>query len=384
MLSKEEKHHSHEARKRTDRYLRIERDKTDESLNKKQKASKQATDQATSENRKMTDSNRDRDRIAADAATEKTGERSASLERERKLADETIQAERKRVDAVLKLERESMEFEERKLLEDERKETDMHLAYERRDTDSSMQNMNRWLENEQLAHNKTKSSLLSREELLAIVSHDLKNPIGAILSCAEMLLENQGREEFSSATRTWIEFIKRNAGAAFRLTNDLLDVERIAAGKFELQLSPHNFIELMKKVVENFVSMAAAKSIVMRTIPPVGTFMVNCDYDRMCQVLSNLVANAVKFTPEHGKITLHLQHDEKNRIRVSVIDTGSGIPDNKKMEIFGRYSQLNNKDRQGLGLGLYISKKIIEAHGGKIWVDSKVGEGSTFTFTIPN
>jgi signal transduction histidine kinase len=109
---------------------------------------------------------------------------------------------------------------------------------------------------------------------------------------------------------------------------------------------------------------------------------VLCDRDRIYQVLSNLVSNAVKFTPEGGSITVNVNFRE-NEVQVSVHDTGPGIPDDKKERIFERFVQLASNDRRGLGLGLHISKMLVEAHQGRLWVQSQVGEGSFFFFSIP-
>jgi signal transduction histidine kinase len=110
---------------------------------------------------------------------------------------------------------------------------------------------------------------------------------------------------------------------------------------------------------------------------------LNCDRDRILQVLNNLIGNALKFTPAGGTVSVELTN-ANGRIEFSVCDTGPGIPESKRKEIFGRFAQLHSKNRDGLGLGLYISKMLVEAHGGSLNVESVVGQGSTFRFQIPS
>jgi signal transduction histidine kinase len=305
-----------------------------------------------------------------------------SLASERRLADENLQAERKRGDDAIELERTEKQNAGQELFTNERKATDKDLALERSNTDHGLKNAEQSLLSEQKAHSDTKTALTTREEYLAIVSHDLRNPIGAISTCAGMLLDDILQSKLSSETRTWIEFIQRNADSALRLTSDLLDMERISAGKLEMQFGEYNISELLKETTENYASLAAPKSILLRTINSQAEVYVMCDRDRIMQVLSNLVGNAIKFTPEQGYITLQVQEREHDIVEISISDTGLGIPAEKKATIFERFSQIRKKDRRWLGLGLYISKQIIDAHQGHLWVDSVEDKGSTFYFTL--
>ena len=127
---------------------------------------------------------------------------------------------------------------------------------------------------------------------------------------------------------------------------------------------------------------ASAKSLTLLIDPKNAPGTVICDRDRIMQVLSNLIGNAVKFSPKNGVITARI-FPAGNEVQISVSDTGPGIPEERLGSIFDRFSQLENRDRSGLGLGLYISKMIVEAHGGRLWVESKIEEGSTFCFTLP-
>lgn len=395
MQSENNSRHVYRERKWTDESLKNERTKTDESLRDERETQEQRTDAAISTFRSAADSERSKSRVEEDAVRkhqQAKPEASVACERaradeninvERQRADSAIKVERTRADAAFRQERSNRRWVEKNLLDQERSETDRNLSHERDQTDISIQTASRSLTDEQASHAKTKSALTSRDEFLAIVSHDLRNPIGAISSCAEMLLEHPLNGPLNKETQTWLEFIKRNADNALRLTSDLLDVERISADKLELQLGQHDMAKIMRYAAEQFTSLAAAKSILLRPVAPHVSCLVTCDPDRIMQVLSNLIGNAVKFTPENGSVTLKLDVLEDGYVEVAIIDNGPGIPDDRKAAIFERFSQLGNKDRRGLGLGLYISMKIIEAHRGRLWVESTLGEGSRFTFTLP-
>ena len=128
--------------------------------------------------------------------------------------------------------------------------------------------------------------------------------------------------------------------------------------------------------------MASEKGITLKCEPVEGALLANFDHDRMLQVLANLITNALKFTPKGGAISIRGEQAGAE-LRLSVKDTGSGIPDNMLTAVFERFWQVNKNDQRGLGLGLYISNCIVEAHHGKIWAQSKLGEGTVFHCTIP-
>jgi signal transduction histidine kinase len=313
-----------------------------------------------------------------------SGKSDETLRRERRRADEVVLAERVRADVAITQERDEKRVAERILLTQERGQTDRDLADERKRTDDDLGASDGRLTAEQSAHHETKFVLATREELMAIVSHDLRNPIGAVRSCASMLLDCSFDEKLDDETRTWVAFMERNAEAALRLVEDLLDMERMSHGKLELQPNRCDISKLVAESLQMFASLAAAKSILLRATPPRVPVLATIDRDRIMQVLSNLIGNAVKFTPEGGLIDLQVKPDDaSNTVQVSVKDNGPGIPPDKIGRIFERFSQIGSKDRHGLGLGLYISKKIVEAHGGTILVDSTLGKGSRFSLHLP-
>jgi signal transduction histidine kinase len=170
-----------------------------------------------------------------------------------------------------------------------------------------------------------------------------------------------------------------------RLIRDLLDIERIAAGKLVLHYEKHDVCEIITEVVRDFQRDAASKQVTLTAKPEAGCDDVICDRSRVQQVLSNLIGNAIKFTPAKGQITVSCARTgpEGQDVQVSVSDTGVGIATEKIESIFQRFSQINSRDRRGIGLGLYIAKMMVEEHPGRIWVESKLGEGSTFHFTLP-
>jgi signal transduction histidine kinase len=374
-------------RQKTDESLNLEREKTNQSLLESRENTEEDTDktvvderaqadEATTHSRKKADDRRDTARNSPDYDIQ--NEREGNDERllkERNLADAAIELERKRVDQSIEHERELKTQMAIRVLERERKITDRNLGDERFKTDTLVMKA-------ATAHSVTQTALTSREEFLAIVSHDLRNPIGAAASCAEMLLEDAAFETLDPEVKHWVHFMKRNVDASLRLIADLLDVERISQGKVILNPKKICIGDIVRESVENYVLAATAKTILLRTTPADIKCDVVCDPDRIRQVISNLVGNAVKFTPDGGIITVNIK-PETDFVRISILDTGPGIPKEKLTQIFDRFAQLASKDRSGLGLGLYISKMLIEAHGGNLSVESNVGLGSNFKISIP-
>ncbi|MDP9004298.1 MAG: HAMP domain-containing histidine kinase, partial [Verrucomicrobiota bacterium] len=152
-----------------------------------------------------------------------------------------------------------------------------------------------------------------------------------------------------------------------------------------LHYEKHDVCNIIKEVVRDFKGEAAAKELTLTANPEGGCDDVLCDRSRVQQVLSNLIGNAIKFTPAKGHITVSCARTGPagKDVQVSVSDTGAGIAVEKVESIFQRFSQINSRDRRGIGLGLYIAKMMVEEHPGRIWVESTIGEGSTFHFTLP-
>ncbi len=385
----------HDERGKTDSSLVSERGKTDDSFAKHRKKTESDTDKQIEAGRQDADDVRAQARKSADAKTAlgKSGLNQnnqiqtsieilteKTLQTQRIRDDEAVDFERTLMDAALIRERESKEKEANKFFKQEREETDKNLSRERSHTDSEVLRTSDLLSNEMISHKATKAELTSRDEFLAIVSHDLRNPIGAILSYSDLLLEDGNLS--GDDAKKWAQVIKRNAENSLRLISDILDMERFAEGKLQLNFAPTNIDKLINETVESFKYTAAEKNISLRSVPSGAIRLINFDQDRIAQALANLLGNAIKFTPENGLITV-AAHESADNLKVSVSDNGVGIPAGQQNRIFERFAQLENKNRVGLGLGLYISKMLIEAHQGNLVVDSEIGKGTIFTFTIP-
>jgi signal transduction histidine kinase len=175
--------------------------------------------------------------------------------------------------------------------------------------------------------------------------------------------------------------IERSARRMGRLIRDLLESSRIESGRFSLERQPAVAGAILAEAAALLSPLAAEKQISLVIEAAGEPIDVCCDRERIVQVFSNLIGNAVNFTPHSGRITLAVTQVD-DEVRFSVADTGVGIPPEHQLRIFDRYWK-SRESRQGTGLGLAIAKGIVEAHGGRIWVESRAGEGATFHFTLP-
>lgn len=234
---------------------------------------------------------------------------------------------------------------------------------------------------ERLARQQAEAASRLREDLVAMVSHDLRNPLSAISMSAEALRTVMPPETAVRAAKP-LETITRSAKRMKRLISDLLDVASIDGGAMSIRRDTHEVRKLLRDAVEMLLPLAAEKSLLLELngVPP--GLEVVADKDRVMQVFSNLIGNAVKFTQEGGAVTLHAC-DDGCWIRFSVADTGQGVSEEQMPHLFDRYWQAKKHGRMGIGLGLSIAKGIVEAHGGRIWADSALGKGTAFYFTLP-
>lgn len=219
----------------------------------------------------------------------------------------------------------------------------------------------------------------ARDELMAIVSHDLRSPLNAVTAGASLLLDIP----LSDAKRQeQLRAIKRSAQRMERLTRDLLDLTRIEAGYLPVEVAPHDVRSLLDEAL-NAATHAAGRTGVFLSfeveddLPP-----VQADRQRILQVLDNLLTNAIRYTPQGGRVTVAADV-RGDGVCLRVVDTGPGIPPEVRRHVFDRYWQGEGPSRGGAGLGLAIAKGIVEAHGGEIGVESEVGRGTTFHFTLP-
>jgi signal transduction histidine kinase len=223
-------------------------------------------------------------------------------------------------------------------------------------------------------------ALRAREDLLAIVSHDLRNPLGVVLASTALLLKSNLPPDKQERARRQVEAIQRAGNRMNRLIRDLLDFASIQAGRLSVSKHPQDVAAMVNEVLEVTEPLAAAKShrLVADVVPELA---IKCDHDRVIQLFSNLVGNAVKFTADGGTITVRAVPDS-GIVRFSVTDTGPGISADELPYVFDRYYQAQRRNRDGIGLGLSIARGIVEAHGGRIWAESEEGKGSTFSFTL--
>jgi len=219
----------------------------------------------------------------------------------------------------------------------------------------------------------------AREEVLAVVSHDLRNPLNAVTLGASLLKLS---ETLTPDDREQVETIEVSARRMARLIEDLLDVTRLEGGK-RLPIEPHPVepTDLLAEAEEIFRAQAAVASIVIDYAADPDLPPVYADRHRIMQVLQNLIGNSLKFTPPGGHIAVEAKLDGDD-VLFSVSDTGPGIAKEHLGEVFSRW-QAKRTERLGAGLGLPIAKGIVEAHGGRIWVESEPGDGTTFSFTLP-
>jgi len=227
----------------------------------------------------------------------------------------------------------------------------------------------------------SQQALRAREEVLAIVSHDLRNPLNAVKLGASLLAHSK---EISGEDREQLEIIDISANRMADLIADLLDVTRLEGGK-RLPIEPARVeIEpLFGEAHELFRSQAAASQINLDYEIEEATPAIFADRHRVLQVLSNLIGNALKFTPAQGFIFFRAKPHDDGLVLFSVTDSGPGIPKENLKDIFNPYWQAKRAERLGAGLGLPIARGIVESHGGKIWVESEPGKGTTFFFTLP-
>ena len=226
------------------------------------------------------------------------------------------------------------------------------------------------------------NAIAARDTIVALVSHDLKNPLAVIFMTAARMLKVPGRKDRRAESRKFIESVHRSAERMNRLIQDLLDVSSIEAGQFSIDKRPQPVTSLVVEAVEAVQVQAAARSLRLETRLPQGNLCVDCDADRVSQVLANLLGNAIKFTEPGGTILVRVE-PRASGVLFSVADTGPGIPVPHLPHVFDRFWRTPDPARKGTGLGLSIAKGIVEAHGGRIWVESQVGQGSVFFFTLP-
>jgi signal transduction histidine kinase len=346
-------------RKETDESLRDERNTADGAVDQLRVVAEDA-DRVVDVARGRADAVLTEARVKADQGRHESRP-SDAVANDRAHADEVLQGERATADESLRRRRENVARALLTLLPLERESTDRNLLTERARSDAD---------------------LTGRDDFLAMVSHDLNSLLVGIVLSADSLAVDAPKTEAGGPIIAETQRIQRYAARMKRLIGDLVDVTSIAAGRLAVTAEPGDSRALVVEALETFRPLASAKGISLESEMPERTLPVAFDHDRIFQVLTNIMANAIKFTPRGGKVRIRAGR-MKDDVRFSVTDTGPGIPENLLEAVFERFWQAGEDVRRGLGLGLYIAKSIVEAHGGRIWAESRIGEGSTFHFTLP-
>jgi signal transduction histidine kinase len=343
-------------RKQTDDSLRLERDRADRALDADVSEADETADAVISRARARADALLAAARTKTDQAS--IGDQPTdALKTARAMEDHILQRERVTADHVLHRER----SEHVTLLSQERQATDHDLSHERARSDRA---------------------LAMRDDFMGIVSHDLLNLLNAMVGIASLIEKDVALEDHVERVAAHARRVQRSGTRMRRLVGDLVDVASIEAGMLAVTRAVGDPAEVVLEAVETFQAEAAGRGMsltaeIMPGLPPVAF-----DAARILQVLCNLLSNALKFTPADGAIVVRLEQVGANVV-YGVSDTGEGIPDDKMDAVFDRFVQLTKNDRRGMGLGLFISKCIVEGHGGRIWVAPRAAPGSTFCFSLP-
>lgn len=227
-----------------------------------------------------------------------------------------------------------------------------------------------------------KEAVHAREQMLAIVSHDLRNPLSIVTLGAKLIERCAGPEPSGEHLKKHANTIVREVERMDRLVADLLDMSKVEAGRsLPVELARRDGAELLSQSVQRLEPLARAKGLRLTMDAADGTYDLDCDAGRLQQVFSNLIGNAIKFTPERGSITARVSRSNGDVV-FSVSDTGGGIPKADVSRLFDPYWQANT-NRSGAGLGLSIVKAIVEAHRGRVWVETDEGTGSSFHCALP-
>lgn len=348
-------------REQTDESLRVERGNADARAAEKIGAVENEADEIVRLARLRADEVVQAARDEADRLPEAAVAGTSSFERDRREADVALENERTRADTLLKEQRAARRRYFDDFVASERDATDDDLIRERDHSDTVV---------------------AARDEFLAIVSHDLRSLLGGLALNADLLKRHAPEGVAGDKLRRHAATGQRLLVRMNRMVNDLLDVVSIEAGQLEVLFEQADVGKLLRDTLDAFEPLASAKGISLLCDMADSPHLATMDGGRILQVLANLVSNAIKFAPAGSQVSIVVAID-KTQIEFAVSDTGIGIAEEALEAVFDRFHQVS-KDRRGLGLGLHISKCIVEAHGGKLWAESKLAAGSTFRFVLPS
>jgi PAS domain S-box-containing protein len=224
----------------------------------------------------------------------------------------------------------------------------------------------------------------AKSEFLANMSHELRTPLNSIIGFSEVLQEKTFGE-LNEKQAKYVENVLTSGKHLLGLINDILDLSKVEAGKIELKYEEFSLPDLLSESQTLVSTMASKKSISLESKIEEGISRITADPTKVKQIMYNLLSNAIKFTPDGGRVTVNAKRAD-NMVQISVEDTGIGLREEDQENIFEEFYQVDSsyaRQYQGTGLGLSLTKRLVELHGGKIWVESEIGRGSTFAFTIP-
>lgn len=257
----------------------------------------------------------------------------------------------------------------------------IHFVEDVTDLVLSKDDYNSLVSNNILLYQQSQVATQIRDEVLSIVAHDLRNPLNVISMSTQVMMKHFTEEEKQKAQR-FIDKISSSVERANHLINDLLDAAKMQSRQFVVNPEPVDTIQLLEKIIECNFPIAEQKGIVIETYFDKNLPAINADQERIYQIFSNLIGNAIKFTPDKGKILIQASLDQQ-MVKFCIIDTGIGIQEEDIPHLFEPFWQARNDSKTGAGLGLAIVKRLVMAHKGRIWVESELNKGSKFSFTIP-
>lgn len=345
-------------RDQTDESLRVEREVVDLALGDELAAIDDTADAVIAKARARADDVLARARAATDRQTGRVNARSSAIvEKTRAMEDRAVREERADADESLRTER----AEHVALLSVERDETDKDLLSERARSDDA---------------------LATRDAFLGIVSHDLRNMLTGIVGFAALIAKEARATDQPERIPALTQSIQRSGARMNRLIGDLVDVASIEAGVLGVAREVGDVAPVVVEAVDAFQAHASARSVSLTADIEPASVLLAFDPARILQVLTNLLSNAIKFTPAGGSVVVRSRRVD-DEVVISVSDTGPGIPSDQLEAVFARFVQVTKNDRRGVGLGLYISRSIVQGHGGRIWAENRPGGGATFSFTLP-
>ena len=223
-----------------------------------------------------------------------------------------------------------------------------------------------------------------RSKFVSVASHELRTPMTSIKGFVENMLDGL-TGQLTERQQHYLQRVKHNVERLTRIINQLLDWSRIDVGRIELKPEPLRMCDFVRDVVESFQNMSAEKAITLQVAACEEFPLIRADRDKLEQILWNLVGNAIKFTPQGGRVVVEFLLREDGFVQISIVDTGCGIAPHEVPKVFNEFSKVESSlpSSQGAQLGLFITKSLVKLHGGQIWAESQLGVGSRFCFTIP-